>query len=87
MGCSLSAEQERLLVNRFERVLLMLDGDVAGRTASGVIRARLSEKCSVAMVDVPDGAQPDQLAPSAIQRLLQSHLEVTQEQPRLFETR
>ena len=87
MGCALSAEQERLLVNRFERVLLMLDGDVAGRAASGVIRARLSGKCSVAVVPVPDGAQPDQLAPSAIQRLLQSHLEVTQEQPRLFETR
>jgi len=65
----------------------MLDGDRAGSKASGVIRARLSAKCSVAVVDLPDGAQPDQLAPRAIQCLLQSHSGVRPECDELFETR
>lgn len=87
MGCPLSAEQERRLVNRFARVLRMPDGDLAGRTASGVMRARLSGKCSVAGVPVPDGAQPGQWAPAAMQRLLESHFEAPQECDELFETR
>ena len=70
MGSSLSASQERVLTGRFERVLLMLDGDAAGRTASQVIRARLSEKCLVTLVHVPEGTQPDQLSPPAIQELI-----------------
>ena len=56
MGCSLLAEQESLLLGRFERVILMLDGDAAGRAASRAIRARLTKKCSVAVVEVPASA-------------------------------
>lgn len=70
MGCVLSEAQERLLWERFRKVLLMLDGDQAGREASRVIAARLLNKCSVGMVRVPDGAQPDQLPPEVIGRLL-----------------
>jgi DNA primase len=70
MGSSLSASQERVLTERFERVLLMLDGDAAGRVASRVIGARLSETSSVALVKVPEGAQPDQLSPRIIQDLI-----------------
>jgi DNA primase len=70
MGSSLSAEQERVLVERFERVVLMLDGDTAGRTGSRLISARLSERCLVVVVSLPDGAQPDRLSPAAIQELL-----------------
>lgn len=70
MGSSVSASQERVLAERFERVLLMLDGDAAGRAASRVFGARLSEKCSVAPVNVPEGAQPDQLSPTVIQDLI-----------------
>lgn len=87
MGCSLSAEQESLLLDRFDRVILMLDGDAAGRAASRVIRARLSGQCGAAVVSVPEGSQPDQLAPTVIQRPLRSHLEVLQEWSGSFETK
>lgn len=70
MGSALSANQERVLTGRFERVILMLDGDAVGRAASQVIGARLSEKCSVVRVHVPEGMQPDQLSPAAVQELI-----------------
>jgi DNA primase len=83
MGSALSANQERVLTGRFERVILMLDGDAAGRAASQVIGVRLSEKCSVVLVHVPEGTQPDQLSPTAIQELI---FQATRKEPRLFET-
>jgi len=70
MGSSLSAEQENALLEAFDRVVLLLDGDAAGRTASRAIAARLSGRCLVAEVQVPDAAQPDQLSLVAIQHLL-----------------
>jgi DNA primase len=71
MGCVLSEAQEKLLLDRFQAALLMLDGDQAGREASRAIAARLSKKCSAGVVRVPDGAQPDQLPPEVIRRLLE----------------
>jgi DNA primase len=72
LGSSLSAEQEAALLERFDRVILLLDGDAAGRAASRTIALRLSERCLVAVVSVPDGAQPDQLSRAAIQQLVSS---------------
>jgi len=45
-------------------------GDAAGRAASRAIATRLSRRCWVAEVPVPDGTQPDQLSLVAIQQLL-----------------
>jgi DNA primase len=70
MGSSLSAEQENALLRAFDHVALLLDGDAAGRAASRAIAARLSRRCWVAEVQMPDGAQPDQLSLVAIQELL-----------------
>jgi DNA primase len=70
MGSSLSAKQENALLEVFERVILLLDGDAAGRAASRAIAARLSRRCWVAEVQVPDGTQPDQLSLAAIRQLL-----------------
>lgn len=70
MGSSLSAEQENVLLAAFDRVVLLLDGDAAGRAASRAIAARLSRRCWVAEVHLPGGVQPDQLSLVAIQRLL-----------------
>jgi DNA primase len=70
MGSSLSAEQENALLAAFDRVALLLDGDAAGRAASRAIATRLSRRCWVAEVQVPDGTQPDQLSLVAIQQLL-----------------
>jgi DNA primase len=84
MGTSLSAREERVLTGRFERIVLMLDGDTAGRAGSRAISARLSGKCAVAVANVPDGEQPDHLAPTAIQDLI---LQATHEGSVLFGTR
>jgi DNA primase len=70
MGSSLSAAQESALLCQFEQILLMLDGDAAGRAASETIAARLSCRCSLQVMRVPDGSQPDQLSSSAIRQLL-----------------
>jgi DNA primase len=70
MGSSLSAAQESGLLHHFERIVLMLDGDAAGRAASEAMAARLSGRRSVQMVRVPDASQPDQLSCSTIRQLL-----------------
>jgi DNA primase len=70
MGSSLSVQQERALLERFGRVVLLLDGDEAGRAASRAIAARLAARCLIRVVQLPEGAQPDQLSPAAIQHLL-----------------
>ncbi len=70
MGSCLSAAQESGLLRHFARIVLMLDGDAAGQAASRTIAARLSARCSVHVVGVPGGSQPDQLSSSTIRRLL-----------------
>ena len=69
MGSSLSLAQESALLRHFDHIVLMLDGDAAGRAASEAIAVRLSGRCSVQVVRVPEGSQPDQLSCSAIRRL------------------
>jgi len=70
MGSSLSAAQQSALLRHFNRIVLMLDGDGAGRAASQAIAVRLSGRCSVELVRVPEDSQPDQLPCSAIRQLL-----------------
>jgi len=62
MGCSISHRQEDFLERHFNDVMLLLDGDNAGRTASVTVAARLVHKLSTKVVSVPDGSQPDQLS-------------------------
>ncbi len=70
MGSSLSAAQESALRRHFEGIVLMLDGDAAGRAASEAVATRLSGWRSVQLVRVPDGSQPDQLSPATLRQLL-----------------
>jgi hypothetical protein len=70
MGVSLSEVQEKLLLERFQQLVLMLDGDEAGQRASQQLAARLRGKVSLFMVGVPSGRQPDQLASEEIGRSL-----------------
>jgi len=72
MGCSLSADQEAQLVRHFRQVVIMLDGDDAGRRAAVEIAGRLGQKVWVRMLEVAQGKQPDQLATGEIRELLQS---------------
>lgn len=68
MGCDLSAAQEELL-QAFKRVVVMLDGDEAGRHASQGIASRLMRRHFVRLVDVPEGKQPDGLSAEEIKAL------------------
>jgi DNA primase len=71
MGASLSSEQEELLLERFTRIVLILDGDTVGRAASAAIAARLAGKCSVRQIRLSDGLQPDELNAKEAQKLLE----------------
>jgi DNA primase len=66
MGCACSHSQEALLVERFERVVLMLDGDEPGREAQRAATLQLVLQCFVREATVPDGKQPDQLSADEI---------------------
>lgn len=71
MGCSMSKMQEQLLAEKFGAVVLMLDGDDAGRTAAETIADRLQRVVfSVKTVELPYGVQPDQLSDSQLQATL-----------------
>jgi DNA primase len=69
MGVSLSEIQEKFL-QRFPMLVLMLDGDEAGRRASQQLAARLAAKGSVAVIEVASARQPDQLSNEEINRML-----------------
>jgi len=70
MGVTLSGVQEQLLRERFPKLILMLDGDEAGRRASQQLAARLRGKVSLSMAEMPSGRQPDQLSSEEIGRIL-----------------
>lgn len=70
MGSSLSNRQEKLLIERFRRVTLLLDGDEAGRKAAEEIAARLVRRLYVRIVELPDGKQPDGMSREELQALL-----------------
>jgi len=69
MGCSLSRKQEELLRKHFHEVVLLLDGDKAGRHAGATMATRLVSKVSTRLVEIPDGNQPDQLGADQIRCL------------------
>jgi len=75
MGAALYASQHRLLRERFRRIILMLDGDDAGRRATADIAARLQQHASVRVIHLPDAVQPDQLSTEAIRHFLQAQTE------------
>lgn len=70
MGSSMSDEHERLLTQSHDQILLMLDGDEAGRKATEEIMLRLGRTVWVKSVSLPDGAQPDQLSADELDAVL-----------------
>lgn len=71
MGAALTRDQENLLVQRFRRVSLMLDGDQAGRTASQAAVRQLAGRCSVHQIMLASGRQPDQMADHEIREVME----------------
>lgn len=74
MGCTLSDHQERLLAENFVEVLLMLDGDPAGREASPQIAGRLASKLWVKDLVLAEGRQPDQFSTEELNELFDQAL-------------
>jgi DNA primase len=72
MGSALYPSQQRLLLQRFQRVLLMLDGDAAGRHATAEIAARLRPHCAIHLVDLVPDTQPDQMTSDQIRQFLRA---------------
>jgi DNA primase len=70
MGCSLSTEQEELLVENAGMVLLMLDGDESGQKATEEILLRIGRKVWTKAVTLPAEKQPDQMSGEEIQGFL-----------------
>jgi DNA primase len=71
MGSSLSDAQERMLAG-FSHVVLIFDGDEAGREATRQIAARLARRTFVKVMNLPDGVQPDKLSSEDIRSILGS---------------
>jgi DNA primase len=70
MGARLSPLQKDLLTHRFSAVVLLLDGDPTGRSATAQIARDLAPTCAVTTVLLPSGVQPDQMTACQIQQAL-----------------
>jgi DNA primase len=72
MGSALSDTQHDLLVSHFKGIVVMLDGDEAGKRATDDIALRLAPHAFVRVIHVPDGKQPDQLSADEFKHFLGS---------------
>jgi DNA primase len=70
MGSNPSACQTDLIRTYFDQVILMLDADEAGRTATAAAATALCSVMGVQFVELAAGSQPDQLASEEISQLL-----------------
>ena len=70
MGCSLSEIQTELIASRFERAVVMMDGDEAGRNAAQEIVPRLARKLFVRTIALPAGKQPDNMLAEEVTQVL-----------------
>lgn len=73
MGSTVSRHQVDLLSAHFDRVVLMLDGDEAGRHGAVAVAHMLGARMSVSAIALDDNCQPDQLTSRAIQQLARDH--------------
>jgi DNA primase len=62
MGCLLSEAQEELLAVKFERIVVMFDGDEPGQQGTADCLTRLGRRMWVRAAVLPKGRQPDQLS-------------------------
>jgi DNA primase len=80
MGSTISRYQAALLSMHFDRVVLMLDGDEAGRQGARNIAHTLGTRMSVSALSLDDGRQPDELTPRELQQLLAASAVATLDQ-------
>jgi len=83
MGCSLSPESEKHLIESFRRIVLMLDGDLAGQQATSRIADRLTHCSTISVVSLIAGQQPDRMSSEDIQRILSAAVRRVQATPNM----
>jgi len=71
LGSSLSKGQEELLCRHFDQVILLFDGDDAGRSATDDCLLRLGCRVLVKAIPLAEDQQPDMLSFEEIQQLLE----------------
>ncbi len=69
LGSSLTPRQTGLLA-RFREVLVLFDGDKAGRHGAREVAAILSSRSWVRVADMPEESDPASLEPGDLDRLL-----------------
>lgn len=69
LGLHLSTAQQQLLAST-PSILLMLDADSAGRTATQRLRQQLAPTSQVRVASLPDGYDPDELTDDELHRCL-----------------
>ncbi len=70
MGATLYEAQKGALLRHFRSIILMLDGDTAGRRATAAITAQLRPHATVRVIHLADGVQPDQLTTDVTREIL-----------------
>jgi DNA primase len=71
MGSAMSQEQEDALA-QFQKIILILDGNDAGREAATMIAPRLMHRTFVKVTDLREGSEPDRLSSEEIRSILGS---------------
>lgn len=72
MGATLYEAQKSALLRHFRSIILMLDGDTAGRRATAAITAQLRPYATVRVIHLAHKVQPDQLTIDAARKILQA---------------
>jgi DNA primase len=77
MGSTLSAHQAELLSHACDRVVLLLDGDEAGRQGTAMVTRALATRTPVSVLTLEEGVQPDQLTPEQVRGYIGGCTDVT----------
>lgn len=72
LGSSLSEKQAALICQHFSRLVILLDGDEAGRAGADDCLRRLGRSLWVRAIFLPDQSQPDQLPAEDLQTMFAS---------------
>ncbi len=72
LGSALYGSPQRLLIERFRHVILLLDGDAAGRHATAEIAPRLRSHCTVEVIHLAPDTQPDQMTSEEVWHVLRA---------------
>jgi DNA primase len=70
LGCTMSKEQEELLVKHFQKLILLFDADEPGKRGELDCLQRLGKRVWVKVASLPQGKQPDELSAEQLSFIL-----------------